>query len=74
MTKFTSDPVGKSVPRVDMYDKLTGIALFADDIQFGPNLYYARLVRSPCAHALIKRIDVSKALELPGVKGSRWPG
>ena len=69
MTKLTSDPVGKSVPRVDMYDKLTGIALFADDIQFGPSLYYARLVRSPCAHALIKRIDVSKALELPGVKG-----
>ncbi len=67
---FTSDPVGKSVPRVDMYDKLTGIALFADDIQFGPNLYYARLARSPHAHALIKRIDVSKALEVPGVKAA----
>jgi len=65
---FTSDPVGKSVPRVDMYDKLTGIALFTDDIQFGPNLYYARLARSPHAHALIKQIDVSKALEVPGVK------
>ena len=68
MTKFTSDPVGKSVPRVDVYDKLTGIALFADDIQFGPSLYYARLVRSPYAHALIKRIVTSKALEVPGVK------
>jgi len=68
MTKFTSDPVGKSVRRVDVYDKLTGIALFADDIQFGPSLYYARLVRSPYAHAMIKRIDVSKALEVPGVK------
>ena len=65
---FTSDPVGKSVPRVDVYDKLTGTAIFADDIQFGPNLYYARLVRSPHAHALIKQMDTSKALEVPGVK------
>ena len=30
--------------------------------------YYGRLVRSPHAHALIKDIDVSKALEMPGVK------
>lgn len=65
---FTSDPVGKNVPRVDVYDKLTGTALFTDDMQFGPKLYYARLARSPHAHALIKRIDVSKALEVPGVK------
>jgi carbon-monoxide dehydrogenase large subunit len=64
----TSEPVGKSVPRVDAYDKLTGAAIFTDDIQFGPNLYYARLARSPHAHALIKRIDISRALELPGVK------
>jgi CO/xanthine dehydrogenase Mo-binding subunit len=64
----TSDPVGKSVPRVDVFDKLTGAAIFTDDIQFGPNLYHARLARSPHAHALIKRIDASKALEVPGVK------
>jgi len=67
-TQSTSEPVGKSVRRVDVFDKLTGTALFADDIQFGPNLYYARLARSPHAHALIKRIDTSKALEVPGVK------
>ena len=64
----TSDPVGKSVRRVDVFDKLTGAATFTDDIQFGPNLYHARLARSPHAHALIKRIDTSKALEVPGVK------
>jgi CO/xanthine dehydrogenase Mo-binding subunit len=37
-------------------------------MQFGPGLYYGRLVRSPYAHALIKRVDASKALEMPGVK------
>jgi carbon-monoxide dehydrogenase large subunit len=68
MTQFTADPVGKSVPRIDVVEKVTGAAVFADDMQFGPGLYYGRLVRSPHAHALIKRIDVSKALEVPGVK------
>jgi len=68
MTEFTTEPVGKSVPRIDMYDKVTGSATFADDIQFGPGLYYGRLVRSPYAHALIRKIDATKAMELPGVK------
>jgi CO/xanthine dehydrogenase Mo-binding subunit len=68
MAQFTSEPVGKSVTRVDVYEKVTGAAVFADDMQFGPGMYYARLVRSPHAHALIKRIVVSKALKVPGVK------
>ncbi|MGD2105661.1 MAG: molybdopterin-dependent oxidoreductase, partial [Anaerolineae bacterium] len=62
-------PVGKSVPRVDAYDKVTGTALFVDDMQFGPGLYHARLVRSPHAHARLKAVDVQAALEVPGVKG-----
>ncbi|UCC63750.1 MAG: xanthine dehydrogenase family protein molybdopterin-binding subunit [Anaerolineae bacterium] len=70
MTRLTSEPVGKSVPRVDVYEKVTGAAIFADDMQFGPGLYYGRLVRSPHAHALIKHIDASKALALPGVKAA----
>jgi CO/xanthine dehydrogenase Mo-binding subunit len=68
MGKSTSDPVGKSVPRVDVFEKVTGSAIFADDIQFGPGLCYGRLVRSPHAHALITRVDVTRALALPGVK------
>ncbi len=54
MSKLTHDPVGKSVLRVDAIDKVTGAALFADDLQFGPGLLYGRLVRSPFAHALIR--------------------
>ncbi len=64
----TSEPVGKSVRRVDMTDKVSGAATFTDDMQFGPGLYHARLVRSPHAHALIKQIDASRALDMPGVK------
>ncbi len=68
MIEQTNNPVGKSVPRVDAYDKVTGAARYVDDMQFGPGLYYGKLVHSPYAHALIKKVDVSKALALPGVK------
>ena len=61
-------PVGDSVPRVDAREKVTGAAIFADDIQFGPALLYARIKRSSHPHALIKSVDVSKARALPGVK------
>jgi CO/xanthine dehydrogenase Mo-binding subunit len=39
------------VPRIDAHEKVTGTAVFADDIQFGPGLLYARIVRSPHPHA-----------------------
>jgi CO/xanthine dehydrogenase Mo-binding subunit len=74
----TPHPIGESVPRVDAREKVTGVALFADDIQFGPGLLYARIKRSPHPHALIKCIDTSKARALSGVKavvtGEDFPG
>ncbi len=74
----TVDPVGKSVPRVDAFDKVTGAARFTDDLQFGPGLLHGRVVRSPHPHALIRRVDVSRALAVPGVKavvtGEDTPG
>jgi len=68
MTIQTPNPVGKSVPRVDAFEKVTGAAKYVDDMAFGPTLLYGKIVHSTRAHALIKKIDVSKALALPGVK------
>ena len=71
-------PIGDSTPRVDAYEKVIGSAQFADDIQFGPGLLFARIKRSDRPHALIKRVDVSQARLLPGVKavvtGEDYPG
>ncbi len=67
LEKFPS-PVGENVPRLDAREKVTGTALFADDIQFGNRLLHARIKRSPHPHALIKSIDISQAQALPGVK------
>jgi len=77
-TKKVPSPIGESVPRVDAREKVTGAALFADDLQFGPGLLYARIKRSLHPHALIKSIDTSQARTLPGVKtvvtGEDFPG
>ncbi len=67
-TEKIPDLIGKSVKRIDVREKVTGAAIYTDDIQFGKNLLYARVKRSPYPHALIKSIDTSKAEALPGVK------
>ena len=76
-TKIPS-PIGESKPRIDAHVKVTGAALYADDIQFGAGLLYARIKRSPHPHARIISIDTSKAKALPGVKavvtGEDFPG
>jgi len=64
----TPSPVGENKTRIDAREKVTGAAIFADDIQFGNSLLYARIKRSPHPHALIKKINSGKALALPGVK------
>ena len=58
--------VGKPFRKVDARAKCTGQTKFADDI-FLPRMLYCKILRSHEPHALIKNIDLSKALALPGV-------
>ncbi len=67
-TQTIPSPIGENTPRIDAREKVTGAAIYADDIQFGNSLLYARIKRSPHPHALIKKINSEKALALPGVK------
>ena len=55
--------VGKSVIRQDGLEKVTGAALYTDDLDFGPNLLYAAIVESPHANAEIIKINIKKAQE-----------
>jgi len=59
--------VGKRIPRIDAYERVTGQAQYTGDIQL-PGMLYARVLRSPHPHARILGIDTSKAEKLPGVK------
>jgi xanthine dehydrogenase molybdenum-binding subunit len=58
--------VGKNVRRIDSEAKVTGEAIFTTDVKI-PHMTYAKVIRSPHAHARIKSVDVSEALSAPGV-------
>jgi 4-hydroxybenzoyl-CoA reductase subunit alpha len=60
------DVVGKARRRVDGRAKTTGQVRYADDI-FMPRMLYAKLLRSPHPHAVVKEVDVEKAKAHPGV-------
>lgn len=59
--------IGKSFPRIDGREKVTGAAKYTGDLKF-PNMLYGKILTSPHPHARILSIDASEALKLPGVK------
>ena len=59
--------VGKNVRRVDAVAKVTGKAKYTDDF-FERDMLVGKILHSPYAHALVKSIDVSEALAMPGVE------
>ena len=69
--------IGKRVPNVDGWEKVTGSAKYTVDMVL-PNMLYGKILRSPHPHAKIVRIDTQRAEKLPGVKivltGKDTPG
>lgn len=72
--------VGKPVAQITAREKVLGRALYAGDLK-RPGMVHARILRSPLAHARIRRIDTAAAAALPGVlcvvtgadvPGTRW--
>jgi CO/xanthine dehydrogenase Mo-binding subunit len=59
--------IGKSVPRIDARDKVTGETIYSSDIQL-PGMLIGKCKRSPVPFAKIVSIDISKALKLHGVR------
>src|SRR5215475_1757415 len=58
--------IGAAIKRKEDYRFLTGAGNYTDDVAM-PHQTYAYFVRSPHAHAKIKRINKDKALKAPGV-------
>ncbi|MFH0725749.1 MAG: xanthine dehydrogenase family protein molybdopterin-binding subunit [Pseudomonadota bacterium] len=59
--------VGKNVPRTSEIDKVTGRAVYMDELK-RPGMLYGKILYSKHAHARIKSIDTEKAKKLPGVR------
>jgi len=58
--------IGKSTPNVHAYQKVTGRARYASDLEVS-RMLHAKVLRSEYAHARILSIDTSEAETLPGV-------
>ena len=58
--------VGARVSRVDAAEKVTGKPKFMSDLSF-PDMLWGAVLRSACPHALIKKIDTSRAEAMDGV-------
>ncbi|HXN41153.1 MAG TPA: hypothetical protein VN918_05140, partial [Myxococcaceae bacterium] len=52
--------------RVDGPVKVSGAAIYSYDVRL-PGMLYGRILRSPYAHARVKKIDESAARRIPGV-------
>ena len=59
--------VGKPLPKVDAAAKVTGRAVYADDMLL-PRTLHCKILRSPHPHARILSIDTSAARRIPGVQ------
>ena len=59
--------VGQPLPKVDAAARVTGVAVYADDINL-PRTLHCRILRSPHPHARILSVDASPARRIPGVK------
>lgn len=59
--------IGNSIPRLEGAEKVSGRAIYTDDMSINGMLHAAQL-GSPYAHARIISIDKSRAEALPGVK------
>ena len=59
--------IGQPVPFKGGRGKVSGQARYLDDLEL-PGMLQAKILRSPHAHARIRKIDVTRARSLPGVK------
>ena len=59
--------VGKALPRVDGYDRVSGSAIYASDITM-PEMLYGAILRCPHPHAIVKAVDTKEAEKMPGVR------
>ena len=54
-------------PRIDGRERVSGSARYGADWKV-PDMLYARVLTSSIAHGRVKKIDTTKAMNIPGVK------
>ncbi len=62
-----TDVVGKRLPRVDAYERLSGSAVYPSDTSL-PDMLYGAILRCPHANAKVLNVDARDAERMPGVR------
>ena len=65
-TTMTRGEVGRSLPRLEARDKVTGRAAYMHTMRL-PGMLYGKIFRSTVAHGRIRSIDTSAARDMAGV-------
>ncbi len=58
--------IGKRVPRVDAYERVSGSAVYPSDVVF-PGMLYGAILRCPWSNAKVRSVDTSEAKKMEGV-------
>jgi CO/xanthine dehydrogenase Mo-binding subunit len=59
--------VGKSIPRVDAYERVSGRAVYPSDFSL-PGMLYGAILRSPYPNARVKKVDTTEAEKMKGIR------
>ena len=59
--------IGKPLPRIDAYERVSGAAVYPSDTIL-PDMLYGAILRSPHAHAKVLSVDIREAEKMPGIR------
>ena len=59
--------IGKPLPRVDAYERVSGSAIYPSDTSL-PDMLYGAILRCPHPHARVRGVETSDAEKMPGVR------
>jgi xanthine dehydrogenase YagR molybdenum-binding subunit len=62
-----TEVIGKPLPRVDAYERVSGSAVYPSDTIL-PDMLYGAILRCPYAHAKVLSVDMHGAEKMPGVR------
>jgi selenium-dependent xanthine dehydrogenase len=65
-SESASQVIGRSVIRPDAVAKVTGSAIYTDDLKF-EKMLYAAVCRAGVPHAILREVDIEGAFSVPGV-------
>ncbi|HPC83476.1 MAG TPA: xanthine dehydrogenase family protein molybdopterin-binding subunit [Thermoanaerobaculaceae bacterium] len=58
--------VGRPMPRIDAYERVSGTAVYPSDLVL-PDMLYGAILRCPHPHARVRSVDLTAAASMPGV-------